>query len=46
MIIPPFGLCRRKLNATQNARIAAYSDGDCPRKQNASMQAMRQLLET
>jgi hypothetical protein len=28
MIIPPFGLCRRKLNATPDARIAAYSDDD------------------
>jgi hypothetical protein len=50
MIIPPFGLCRRKTHATPNARIAAYSDGDCTCKQNASiqaaMQAMRQLLET
>jgi hypothetical protein len=46
MIIPPFGLCRRKLNATQNARIAAYSDRDGTCKHNASMQAMRQLLET
>jgi hypothetical protein len=54
MIIPPFGLCRRKLNATPNARIAAYSDGDGTCKHNAStqvvmeatMQAMRQLLET
>jgi hypothetical protein len=46
MTIPPFGLCRRKLNATQNARIAAYSDGDGTCKHNTSMQAMRQLLET
>jgi hypothetical protein len=50
MIIPPFGLCRRKLNATQNARIAAYSDRDGTCKHNTfmqgTMQAMRQLLET
>jgi hypothetical protein len=46
MIIPPFGLCRRKLNTTPNARAAAYSDGDGTCKQNAPMQAMRQLLET
>jgi len=46
MIIPPFGLYGRKLNATQNAQAAAYSDGDGTCKQNASMQAVRQLLET
>jgi hypothetical protein len=46
MIIPPFGLCRRKPNVTPKARIAAYSDGDGTCKHNASMQAMRQLLET
>jgi hypothetical protein len=54
MIIPPIGLCSRKLDATPKARIAAYSDGDGTCKHNASrqavvsatMQAMRQLLET
>jgi hypothetical protein len=46
MIIPPFGLCSRKLNATSNAQVTAYSDGDGTCKHNASMQAMRQLLET
>jgi hypothetical protein len=35
-----------KTHATPKARIAAYSDGDGTCKHNASMQAMRQLLET
>jgi len=46
MIIPPFGLQAENPNATQNAQAAAYSDGDGACKQNASMQATRQLLET
>jgi hypothetical protein len=46
MIILHSASAAEKLDATQNARIAAYSDGDCACKQNASMQAMRQLLET
>jgi hypothetical protein len=46
MIIPPFGSRAAKIHATSNARNAAYSDDDCTCKQNASMQAMRQLLET
>jgi hypothetical protein len=46
MIIPPIGPSSRKLDTIQNARIAAYSDDHCTCKPNASMQAMRQLLET
>src|SRR6185295_9236547 len=45
MIIPPFGLCSRT-HTTANAQVTAYSDGDGTCKHNASMQAMRQLLET
>jgi hypothetical protein len=35
-----------KTHTTANAQVTAYSDGDGTCKQNASMQAMRQLLET
>jgi hypothetical protein len=35
-----------KTDATPNIRMTAYSDGDRTCKPNASMQAMRQLLET
>jgi hypothetical protein len=46
MIILRSALAAEKLDATQNARIAAYSDRDGTCKHNASMQAVRQLLET
>jgi hypothetical protein len=46
MIIPPFGPAGPKTHATSRAPGAAYSDVGGACKQNAPMQAVRQLLET